>query len=326
MGIGWINLPKDYELSMGGGNAYRSYLLLSLNQLYDIEPMGAVFDKNHKISSGLNNVYNLINLNGRKDLWVREHLSTITLPFDRTKGKNLIVVHHVDSDYLAYPRFSKLLDKLFYHNLKYIDELVVVSQYWKKHFELLGYNPKVIYNCFNFDDFKFTNDELIDFKNKYSLCDKPIVYLGNCQKAKGVVEAYDVLKDLDVHLVTSGKQRVQIPALNLNLDYRDYLRLLKASSVVVTMSKMNEGWCRTAHEAMLCKTPVVGSGKGGMAELLDGGGQIICKDFTKLRNEVEYLLNHPEIGENGYIYASQKKFTIEFFEREWIELLEDISS
>ena len=45
--------------------------------------------------------------------------------------------------------------------------------------------------------------------------------------------------------------------------------LLQAASVAVTMSKFNEGWCRTAHEAMLCKTPVVGSGMGGMGELLE---------------------------------------------------------
>ena len=55
--------------------------------------------------------------------------------------------------------------------------------------------------------------------------------------AKGVVEVYDQLKGLDLNLVTSGKKSVSVPATNLRLDYRDYLRLLKASSVVVTMSK-----------------------------------------------------------------------------------------
>ena len=77
---------------------------------------------------------------------------------------------------------------------------------------------------------------------------------------------------------------------------------------------------------MLCKTPVVGSGRGGMRELLEGGGQIICEDFCYLRENVEYLLNNPEIrermGKEGYKFAS--KFTTDRFAKEWIELIYSI--
>ena len=92
------------------------------------------------------------------------------------------------------------------------------------------------------------------------------------------------------------------------------------------MSKFKEGWCRTAHEAMLLKTPVIGSGLGGMRELLKGGGQIICKDFKNLKGKVEYLLSHPDTrkktGEDGYSFA--KKFTLEKFEKEWLNLIQEI--
>ncbi len=324
MKIGWIELPKGKSLQKGGGSAYRASLFSLLSKEYDVEPMGLAFNKKHKLYSGIKTFYELVKLKGNKDVWMRDYLSTLTLPFDNTVGHNLLVVHHIDSNYLAYPALSKALDKMFYHSLKKIDTLVVGSNYWKNHFENLGYDVKLIYNCFDVSDFEFTSAEIIDFKKRYNLSEKPIIYLGNCQKPKGVVEAYNELKDLDVYLVTSGEKGVDIPAVNLNLSYRDYLLLLKASSVVVTMSKMKEGWCRTAHEAMLCKTPVVGSGQGGMAELLDGGGQILCEDFSKLRNNVEHLLNHPEIGENGYRYGSQKKFSKEFFERKWIKLIDDI--
>ena len=158
-----------------------------------------------------------------KDIWVRDYLSTITLPFDSTKGHNLLIVHHIDSNYLAYPRLSKALDKMFYHSLKKIDTLIVVSNYWKDYFESLGYDAKLIYNCFDFSDFEFIPAEITDFKKRHNLSEKPIIYLGNCQKSKGVVEAYNELKDLDVYLVTSGEKRVDIPAINLNLSYRDYL-------------------------------------------------------------------------------------------------------
>jgi glycosyltransferase involved in cell wall biosynthesis len=147
--------------------------------------------------------------------------------------------------------------------------------------------------------------------------------MGNCQRIKGVVEVYEHLKKLDVHLVTSGRKEVDIPTLNLNLDDHDYLLLLRSSSVVITMSKFMEGWNRTAHEAMLCKTPVIGSGLGGMKELLEGGKQIICSDFDELKERVLYALDHHEIGEMGFEFANQ--FTTKRFNEAWLSVVERIN-
>jgi glycosyltransferase involved in cell wall biosynthesis len=205
--------------------------------------------------------------------------------------------------------------------------ILTVSEYWENHFLEKGYkNVYKIYNGFDLADFDISDQEASEFKRKYNLLGKPIIYLGNCQRAKGVVESYHALKDFDVYLVTSGDCRVRIPARNLNLEYKDYLKLLKATSLVIAMSKFKEGWCRTAHEAMLLKTPVIGSGFGGMRELLEGGKQMICQDFDLLKEKVEYLLNHPEIrekmGEEGYHFA--KDFTLEKFEKSWLELIHKI--
>jgi glycosyltransferase involved in cell wall biosynthesis len=325
MKIGWIEIPKGDAWKTGGGNAYRVCLYALLSKKYDIEPMGLILGNGNKLYRGGKMFYNLLKLKGEKDIWIREFSSVITLPFDKTTGKNLLIVHHVDSNYLSYPSLSKFLDKIFYRNLNKIDTVVTVSKYWKEHFESRGYDVvRLIYNPFDMDEFEFTEEEIAKFKEKYGLTKKAVIYLGNCQKSKGVVEAYQALKGLDAYLITSGERRVDIPAINLNLSYRDYLRLLKTSSVVVTMSKFKEGWCRTAHEAMLCKTPVVGSGMGGMEELLEGGNQIVCKDFSKLRENVEYVMEHPELGEKGYQYASQEKFTVEYFEKEWVKLIEEM--
>ena len=99
------------------------------------------------------------------------------------------------------------------------------------------------------------------------------------------------------------------------------------------MSKFKEGWCRTAHEAMLCKTPVIGSGTGGMKELLEGGNQLIC-DFPELKDKVEYLLKCQRLDkkidssvkwkrtEYGYEFA--KQFTTEKFKQSWITLIKKI--
>lgn len=325
--IGYIEAPKEEEWkTTGGGNVYRKSLLSIASPEYNIESMGIVFNKKgNKIFQGIYTLSELLFFKGQKDIWIRDHLSTLTLPLDRTIGKNIAIVHHIDSNYLSYPLLSKFMDKFYYSNLKYVDLLVVVSKYWKKYFEPYVDNIKIIYNCFNMNDFQFTDREIFEFKQKYNLLDKQIIYLGNCQKSKGVVEAYNELKNLDVHLVTSGQKRVDIPAINLNLNYRDYLRLLKASSVVVTMSLFKEGWCRTAHEAMLCKTPVVGSGRGGMEELLNGGEQRICENFVDLKSNVEYLMESPEVGEAGFNYASQMKFTEEYFRREWISSFDEVT-
>jgi len=240
--------------------------------------------------------------------------------------KNIAIIHHID--YSFAPKFLKFTSpyfiKIIFQNLKKFDAIVTVSKFWESYFKEKGYkNVFLIYNAFNINDFNFSSEEIEEFKKKYNLTGKPIIYLGNCQKAKGVVESYQALKGLDVHLITSGEQFIKIPVRNLEISYSDYLKLLKAASMVVTMSKFKEGWCRTAHEATLLKTPVIGSGLGGMKELLEGGKQIICEDFNSLREKVKYLLNHPEVrkkmGEDGYNFA--KNFTLERFKKDWLELI-----
>jgi len=327
MTIGWIEISKKKY----GGIVYNELARSVLSQEFDLDLIvceAKIFNEIRylKIPESL---FYLSKLKGKKDLWIRDFYSIITLPFDKTQGKNLVVVHQVD--FSTFPIISRpiffFLKKIFYHNLKKADAIVTVSNYWENHFLEKGYkNVYKIYNGFDLADFDISDQEVLEFKKRYNLLGKPIIYLGNCQRAKGVVESYRALKDLNVYLVTSGEPKVKIPARNFNLEYRDYLKLLKASSIVLTMSKFKEGWCRTAHEAMLLKRPVIGSGRGGMKELLEGGKQIICQDFNLLKEKVEYLLNHPEIrekmGESGYNFA--KDFTLERFEKSWLELIHKI--
>ena len=324
MKVTWIRLPTRRY----GGAIYGEKVRKILSEYYNLET------KN--IKSGylgwrylkpLEWFFGLLKIKGNSDLWIRDDFYSIALQFlSRTKGKNLAVFYHFDSS--VFPLFLRpllfLLEKLFYFNLKKADAILTVSQYWQNYFLSRGYkNVYKISPSFDLFDFNISYEEVSEFKKKYQLEGKPIVYIGNCQKAKGVVEAYQALKDLDLHLVTSGEKQIEIPVLNLNLSYRDYLKLLKASTIVITMSLFKEGWCMTAQEAMLLKTPVIGSGRGGMGELLEGGKQIICQDFGNLRERVEYLLNHPEerekMGEDGYNFA--KNFTLERFKKDWLELI-----
>jgi glycosyltransferase involved in cell wall biosynthesis len=150
------------------------------------------------------------------------------------------------------------------------------------------------------------------------------VYIGNASRAKGVEEVYRALKDSPYTLFMTGHTRdTAIPVPCFNLERRDYLCMLKASSVVLTMSVMLEGWNRVAHEAMLCGTPVVGSGSGGMRELLVSGGQAIYPGGPGLAEVTAAVINRrAELGPRGYEYV--RHLDLPYFTRAWVQLAEDL--
>jgi glycosyltransferase involved in cell wall biosynthesis len=330
MTIGWIEISKKKY----GGIVYNDEARKILSKNFDLDLLvcESKYFKKIKYLRIPESLFYLLRLNGEKDLWIRDFYSIVTLRPKKTKGKNLLIIHHLDFSgfpLIARPFLNSLKFFLFFRNLKKADAILTVSEYWKQYFLQKGYkNVYKIYNSFDQSNFNVSNEEVLNFKKKHGLQDKPIVYLGNCQKAKGVIESFNALKDLDVHFVTSGERKVKIPALNLNLNDRDYLILLKASSIVIAMSMFKEGWCRTAHESMLSKTPVIGSGLGGMRELLEDGRQIICTNFRGLKKEVQNLLEdsflRKKIGEDGYNFA--KNFTPEKFEQDWLNLIDNINS
>jgi len=321
MKIGWIEvLRKVY-----GGTIYEKMAQTILSKCYDLEIINVGVENFEKYMYP--RVFlRLCRLGGEKGIWVRNLDATVTMPFDGTKGKNIVLIFHID--YSMQPAYLKppsvMLEKNFYRNLRKVDAIITISKYWQNHFLERGYPIVYLIYCgFDVDRFHFSEEDILDFKKRFRLEQRPIVYLGNCQRIKGVVEAYECLKNLKVHLVTSGRREVDIPPLNLNLSYRDYLLLLRAASVVVAMSRFKEGWNRTAHEAMLSKTPVIGSGLGGMGELLEGGQQIICKDFESLKENVCFALDHPELGERGYEFA--KQFTVKRFNEGWLDVIDRVS-
>ena len=205
---------------------------------------------------------------------------------------------------------------LFQHPKRY-DTVVAVSNYWKEEFESKGLrNVKVIYNSFNPEDFSFSQESKDAFRKKYNLCGKPLIYLGNCRKGKGAEESYEVLKDMDVNFVTSGLSDISLPLPNLLLSAEEYRLLLASSDVVLTMSTFKEGWNRTAHEASLCGTPVIGTGIAGMKELLEIANQRIVPDFKYLPIAVLSAL------ECKYTPSSRLLFLdLNYFKDNWISVL-----
>jgi len=269
-------------------------------------------------------ILNNLMIKFKGEITIRDVYSTVFAPFDK-KRKNVVVIHHLETSKSRHKIFYRFLFRRFFKKVCSADGVVVVSEYWKDILEKAGCkNVSLIYNSFNINICEFEEKELSDFQKRLGIPrGKAIIYLGNAIEKKGYLEAYKALKDIDVVFVATGRQKVDLPIIQKFLSYSDYLKLLKISSLVLTMSKFDEGWCRTAHEALLCGTPVIGTGRGGMRELLEKGGQIICDDFADLRPKVLDLLNKGEmladIGKKGREFA--QKFTLDYFETSWMDFL-----
>lgn len=331
--VAWLAQYSKSGKTLYGSKAYEKHLLnyLSNNEDYVIREAYPHSNGTNGFLRWVKELYRLSGLYVYAEVLIRDFCSAAIM--GKTSGRNIAVIHHLDSSQMKHPFINKLLERKIIANLGKIDTIVTVSEYWKRKFEKMGHNDvRVVYNGFDLTSFDITDEEVTKFKERYGLVKKPIIYLGNCQQANGVVEAYHALKKLNVHLVTSGEKEVNIPARHFNLTYKGYLTLLKASNVVIALSKFKEGWNRTVHEAMLCKTPVVGVAQGGMGELLNGGKQMIfspnsvdwLNQLFSLSEIVEMAMAPPrneKLGQSGYDYASQ--FTIERFEREWGKILNE---
>lgn len=268
--------------------------------------------------------WNLWRFANKKGSFLIRTFQSAFFPF---RGKGVTIVYHVDSTGSPLlPRlFQDFLEWWFLSFIPKNEPIVVIADYWRNFLKERGFqNLHLIYCGYELEKYSPTELEVQQFLEKHDLAGKQIVYIGNPQVKKGATLAFEALKDTEFTLVTSGVADTHIPCRHLDLSFRDYVCLLKASSVVVAMSLFKEGWNRVAHEAMLVGTPVVGSGAGGMEELLLGGGQIICDNPRKIKEAVnEALSKAPEMIEKGKNYAIQ--FSKERFEKEWQDLVEQLA-
>jgi len=312
-----------------GGNIYEKILadILDKNFEVEIDNIGVKSNGKARCFNAIKYFSNMYNKSRDSsfDIAIKPYQASLFL--NKGKVKNVILIHHIDSSYspIQTKLYQEFLEFWLKINKKKIDAIIVVSKYWKNYLKKQGFeNIYTLYNQFNLEEFNISDNEVKSFKQKYNLSAKPIVYLGNPQKKKGVDKALEAIKTLDAQFISSGTGNLKLEGVkNIELNYREYLTLLKISDVVLTMSQFKEGWCRVAHEAMLCKTPVIGSGFGGMKELLEGGKQIIVEDFTELKDKVlSAIENKKKLGEVGYRYASQ--FGFEKFEKDLLDILKKI--
>lgn len=238
-------------------------------------------------------------------------------------GRGLTIVFHLDATQSAplIRVFETLMERRFFGRRQLDEPIVVIAQYWRDLLVAKGYrNVHLVYCGFRLADYEVSDAEVAAFRARHGLGTSRIVYIGNPQRKKGADLAHAALRDSEFTLVTSGVGDLALPVRHLDLSFRDYVCLLRSADAVVTMSRFKEGWNRVAHEAMLVGTPVVGSGAGGMGELLRGGGQVICEEPAEIAAAVRRAIaSRAELAAAGRRYA--RGFSDERFTREWQELI-----
>ncbi len=317
---------KEISKRANGGNIYDILALFALDTCNDIK----VEVDQKSVKKENDNLFKywlkLRTKRPNQDIFIREPYP-IVFSWRKNTNFSIAMIHHIDFDLkrnsIKHKWYFKRLEKL----LAKQDLVVTVSKFWKKYLHEIGCkNVKVIYNSFDTREFEISENKTVLFRRKYNLEDsKPLIYIGNSSREKGVYEVYNALKDYEYDLVMTGStnKAKDLPVRFFNLNREDYLCLLKSCDLVITMSRMLEGWNRIAHEAMLLKKPIIGSGSGGMRELLEGGRQKICTSREELPDLVKHCLKDKEaIGERGYEFAC--KFNHEYFKNEWINLIEEI--
>lgn len=254
---------------------------------------------------------------------LRGHILTFqTIFFANLFKKNILIIHHIDINYK-----SRLL-RLYYNSCFYylrcnknrFSQIIVVSEYWKNYLENLGLtNIKVIYNSFNIEEYKNIKFNQDIFKEKHGFTSyKPILYIGTLKANKGFDKVQKILENYNYQLCVTSSNEIKIEGLIcLNLNKRDYIKLLFISDIVIAMSEFLEGWNRTIHEAILCNKKVIGSGSGGMKELLIMEDRLICEDIQDLPQLIELYLRkgnetHPKV---------LQKFNLDYFKNEWSKVL-----
>ena len=245
------------------------------------------------------------------------------------RASRIGIIHHIDTKAAKESLKHRLFFFLLMRQLRKMDVVVTVSKLWRDYLLKNGCRTvEIIYNSFNAKDYNFTADELRMFKTELGLISgRRLIYIGNAGNGKGVHKVYKELKDTGYEMVMTGAKNdaEDLPIKYFNLESLEYRKLIASCDVVLAMSNMVEGWNRIAHEAMLSKVPVIGSGSGGMRELLQNGQQVICSDFSKLKSELEYVLsNKEELGMRGHAFV--ERLNEEYFRNAWLEIIEKVKT
>ena len=251
----------------------------------------------------------------------------------------------------AQKRYNPFRNIIIRHYLKYVDKIFAVSNSLKELLNINGIkNVETVYNGINIDEWEIEPEKVKEFKRKYNLENKKILFFGGrLSGAKGgdqLLEALALVKKQvnDVVLLVGGKRNeylkkmeklVKKLGLGKNVIFIGWLKMddLKivyhAFDICLVPSICFETFAMANLEAMAAKKPVVSGCFGGPKEVVANNktGYLINPYNIELMTEkIIDLLKNPEkakkFGEEGYQRAKeffslekQVKKTLKWYEK-----------
>lgn len=290
------------------------------------------------------------------DLFFMPHINFISLS---PTCPSILTIH--DLSYLKFKRFFSFRKNLWHalintkNLIKRFDKIIAVSENTKNDLiELCHVKPekiKVIYSAIS-KDYKIVeknNEQLNKIKEKYSLPQNFILYLGTIEPRKniiGIIKAYEIMqnknKDLaDYKLVIAGKQgwkNKNIIKIWQQSKYRNKIKFLDYipcqdkvylynSACLFIYPSFYEGFGFPPLEAMACGIPVVTSFISSLPEVV-GNAAIMVDPYNvnQIALAMEQVLTNPDLKNNlikkGLAQASQ--FSWEKTAKQYLELFNSI--
>lgn len=307
-----------------GGNIYDTLVLNILKDKYQIISHKAFTSYRAIGHSYVDLLYTSLTAKSKvTDIDILDYTSSTSI-LPRLNGKRIIIFHHFDENENNKPKKYNVLFKRFLKNAQNAT-VVVVSQYWKDFLHSHNLKDvKIIYNSFDANRYITTLDKKA-FLSKYNLVDKPIIYIGKNSKPKSL-KTFELLRQFknEYNIVTTGKKTEFEGPLNLDLTFEDYINLIYFSSCTLLLTDFKEGWSRIAHESILCNTPVIGNGSGGMSELLKMAKQIQLNEYdsSKLHHTIQSIIQN-----NVRVPKENKEallgLNMLYFKESWFNLIDN---
>ncbi|AKM83672.1 hypothetical protein A2422_02240 [Candidatus Woesebacteria bacterium RIFOXYC1_FULL_31_51] len=186
------------------------------------------------------------------------------------------------------------------------------------------------------------SDDLVRrIKNRYSIVDDYILYLGTLKPSKNIIGLIDAFSEIakNIKLVIAGKkgwmygeifERVKKLKLEDRVIFTDFFpeedkpALIKGAKVFILPSFW-EGFGLDIVTSMALGVPVVASNVGSLSEVVGEAGILIDPDSVKsIREGIEKVLNMSELEYNELVekgLAQAKKFSWEVCSKKTLEII-----
>ncbi len=211
---------------------------------------------------------------------------------------------------LQYNPFRNILIKKY---LKNIDQKFAVSGALKDALEQNGIGGvEVLHNGLNIHDFKENQERIREFKDKYDLNDKKVLFFsGRISRAKGIDVCINLIREIskttqNIRILIAGKENEYIKSLlNKNenksikdkiiftgwLNRTDVVSAYYSADLIPVLSLYLDPFPTTNLEAMATKKSVLGTCYGGTQEIIKDG----LNGFIVNPNNFDFVLEKAKL-------------------------------